>query len=129
MLPSQPRPLADARHTKIVQSSPANTTTTTLVTEKLEPELPMCLKPYEDVFSTDAAGILPEHGRLDHAIETIDDKDPPYGPLYNLSQTELQAHRGYLEDASNKGWIRRSTSPAAAPVLFVPKKDGDSGFV
>lgn len=31
--------------------------------------------------------------------------------------------REYLEDALKKGWIRHSTSPARAPILFVPKKD------
>ena len=32
--------------------------------------------------------------------------------------------RTYLDGALAKGWIRRSTSPAGAPVLFSPKKDG-----
>ena len=32
--------------------------------------------------------------------------------------------RDYLEQALSKGWIRHSTSPAGAPILFVPKKDG-----
>ena len=32
--------------------------------------------------------------------------------------------RNYLDDALEKGWIRHSTSPAGAPILFVPKKDG-----
>ena len=89
------------------------------------PTVPTYLTAYQDVFDNKAAGMVPEHGRLnDHAIDVVEDKEPPYGPLYNLSQTELQVLREYLEDATEKGWIRRSTSPAGAPVLFVPKKDG-----
>ena len=30
----------------------------------------------------------------------------------------------YIQQALDKGWIRPSTSPAGAPILFVPKKDG-----
>ena len=29
-----------------------------------------------------------------------------------------------MDDALAKGWIRPSTSPAGAPILFIPKKDG-----
>ena len=33
--------------------------------------------------------------------------------------------REYLRDALAKGWIRESSSPAGAPILFAPKKDGE----
>lgn len=32
--------------------------------------------------------------------------------------------REYLQEAEAKGWIRPSTSPAGAPILFIPKKGG-----
>ena len=84
--------------------------------------LPEELIEYQDVFSTEEAGRLPSHQGNDHAIETT--ADPPYGPLYNLSTKELEVLRTYLDDALAKGWIQHSTSPAGAPILFVPKKDG-----
>ena len=86
------------------------------------PKLPDKLKEYEDVFSTEEAGRLPSHEGRDHAIETT--AEPPFRPLYNLSNTELAELRRYLDDALAKGWIQHSTSPAGAPILFVPKKDG-----
>ena len=86
------------------------------------PPIPKELDGFQDVFSVEEAGKLPSHHGGDHAIETTD--DPPYGPLYNLSNTELTALREYLDAAIAKGWIRHSTSPAGAPILFVPKKDG-----
>ena len=89
-----------------------------------EPTVPSHLSDFADVFSAEAAGRLPEHGRLDHAIDIVPGKEVPYGPLYNLSPPELEVLRKYIDDATEKGWIRRSTSPAGAPVLFVPKKDG-----
>ena len=84
--------------------------------------IPKELEEYADVFSIEEAGKLPSHEGRDHAIETT--AEPPFGPLYNLSNTELAALRNYLDDALAKGWIQHSTSPAGAPILFVPKKDG-----
>jgi hypothetical protein len=87
------------------------------------PVLPEYLVDYADVFSNENASMLPAHNKLDHAIET-ENGEPPFGPLYNLSQSELQVLRTYLEESIKKGWIRRSTSPAGALVLFQQKKDG-----
>jgi hypothetical protein len=56
-----------------------------------------------------------------HDIPT--EGDPPFRPIYNLSERELEELRQYLENALDKGWIRHSTSSAGAPILFVPKKD------
>jgi transposase InsO family protein len=77
---------------------------------------------FSDVFDPDKASELPDLGGVEHSIET--DGPVPYGPLYQLSETQLEALRAYLHDALQKRWIRPSTSPAGAPILFVPKKDG-----
>lgn len=87
------------------------------------PELSKELLKFEDIFSNEMAGVLPAFKQGDHAIEIEEGKESPYGPLYNLSQTELSELRRYLEDSLQKGWIRRSTSSAGALILFVPKKD------
>ena len=78
---------------------------------------------FQDQFSKELAKGLATHKDCDHAID-IENNEPPYGPLYNLSNTELVTLRDYLDDALAKGWIRHSVSPAGAPVMFVPKKDG-----
>ena len=41
-----------------------------------------------------------------------------------MSPTELAEVRRQLDDYLQKGWIRPSTSPYGAPILFVRKKDG-----
>ena len=45
----------------------------------------------------------------------------PWGPLYNMSRDELLVLRKTLTELLDKGFIRVSHSPAAAPVLFVRK--------
>ena len=64
-------------------------------------EFPKELSGFEDVFSETEAAKLPtfEHG--DHAIDISEDL--PFGPLYNLSRTELDTLRKYLDDALERG--------------------------
>jgi RNase H-like domain found in reverse transcriptase/Reverse transcriptase (RNA-dependent DNA polymerase)/Integrase zinc binding domain/Integrase core domain/gag-polyprotein putative aspartyl protease len=64
-----------------------------------------------------------------HEIPTEPDKTPPHKPVYRLSPKELEELKAQLEDLINRGFITPSTSPYAAPVLFVPKKDGTSRMV
>ena len=92
--------------------------------ESKPPELPEDYLYLKEMFDNELAGMLPEQGYGDHAIDLVENKEPPYMPLYNLSQVELAELRRYLDDALAKGWIKPSVSPAGAPILFVPKKDG-----
>ncbi|GBG84049.1 hypothetical protein CBR_g37925 [Chara braunii] len=42
-----------------------------------------------------------------------------------MSPRELEELRKQLDELLEKGWIRPSSSPFGAPVLFVPKKEGE----
>jgi transposase InsO family protein len=57
-------------------------------------------------------------------IETDPTADPPFRPVICLSIAELDELRKQLDDLLGKGFIKPSTSPYGAPVLFVKKKDG-----
>ncbi|KAI2647117.1 Transposon Tf2-6 polyprotein [Labeo rohita] len=58
----------------------------------------------------------------DCAIELLPGTTPPKGRIFPLSQPE--AMKKYIEKELSKGFIRPSTSPAAAGFFFVKKKDG-----
>jgi transposase InsO family protein len=76
------------------------------------------------VFSEGDAAALPGEQAV-HEIPLVPGSPtPPYGPLYSLSQTELQTLREYLDKMLARGWIQPSQSAAGAPVLFVRKPDG-----
>jgi hypothetical protein len=79
---------------------------------------------YAEVASEEDAKALAEHGPNDLTIDLTPGGVPPYHPLYNLSRTELELLREYLEEYVARGWIRRSKSSAGAPILFAKKKDG-----
>ena len=81
-------------------------------------------KEFEDVFQKKSADMLPEHRPYDCAIDLQEGAQPPFGPIYNLSQTELAELRKYIDENLTKNFIRHSKSPAGAPILFVKKKDG-----
>ena len=66
-------------------------------------QIPKELLEFADIFSNKKAGTLPILKEGDHAIKIEEGKEPPYGPLYNLSQTELAELRRYLKDALIKG--------------------------
>jgi hypothetical protein len=57
-------------------------------------------------------------------METIDGQLPPHSRIYNMSQVELDALKGYIDEMLGKGFIRTSNLPIGAPVLFVKKKNG-----
>jgi len=78
---------------------------------------------FADVFDVREAGRLPPHREVDHAIDLIPDKTPPYQRTYQLSPAEQEAFAEFITDALEKGWIQESVSPAGAPILFVPKKN------
>ena len=67
--------------------------------------------------------------RVDHRIKLEKDKEGqelkvPWGPLYNMSQDKLLVLRKTLNKLLDKGFIRVSSSLAAAPVLFAKKLGG-----
>ncbi len=68
---------------------------------------------------------LPENtGMNKHAIELIEEKQPPYGPIYAFSPVELETLKAYIETHLKTGFIRPFKSPAGAPILFDKKPDG-----
>jgi hypothetical protein len=61
---------------------------------------------------------------MEYYIDLEPGSQPLYGSVYTLLERELEVLREYLNTSLEKGWIRYSTSPAGAPIIFVPKKGG-----
>ena len=78
-----------------------------------------------DVFSPDLAAELPKHNGInDHTIELVDGQQPLYGPIYNLGSVDMETLKAYIETNLTNGFIKLSTSPAGAPILFDRKSNG-----
>ena len=81
------------------------------------------VKEFLDVFLDDISG-LPLDRAIEFVIELISGTGPISIPPYRMAPAELKELKAQLEELLSKGFIRPSTSPWGAPVLFVKKKDG-----
>jgi hypothetical protein len=52
--------------------------------------LPEIYREWASVFSEEEINRLPDHTEYDHRIELIEGSVPPFGPIYPLSEKELQ---------------------------------------
>jgi hypothetical protein len=91
--------------------------------------LPLKYQEFADVFDKAKSSKLPEHRLYDCPIDLQPEKEPPWGPIYNLSPSELKSLREYIEEHLANGFIQHSRSPAGAPIFFVKKKDGSLRLV
>jgi hypothetical protein len=78
---------------------------------------------FPDVFLEELPGMPPER-KVEFAIELIPGTAPISKRAYRVSGPELGELKKQIDELLEKGYIRPSTSPWVAPVLFVEKKDG-----
>ncbi|GJX64549.1 putative reverse transcriptase domain-containing protein [Tanacetum coccineum] len=67
---------------------------------------------------------LPLTRQVEFQIDLIPGVAPVARAPYRLALSEMKELSDQLKELSNKGFIRPSSSPWGAPVLFVKKKDG-----
>jgi hypothetical protein len=67
---------------------------------------------------------MPPDRRVEFAIEIIPGTASISKRAYRVFRPELVELKKWIDELLEKGYIRPSTSPWAAPVLFVEKKDG-----
>jgi hypothetical protein len=78
---------------------------------------------FPDVFLEELPGMPPER-KVEFTIELIPGTAPISKRVYRVSGIELVELKKQIDELLEKGYIRPSTSPWAAPLLFVEKKDG-----
>ena len=77
-----------------------------------------------ETFNPKAANELPPHREVDHSIDLQPGAIPPAKKAYELSREQALIIKTYIDDMRQKGFIRHSSSPYAAPVLIVKKPNG-----
>ncbi|KAJ9560732.1 hypothetical protein OSB04_005892 [Centaurea solstitialis] len=78
---------------------------------------------FPDVFPEDLPGHPPDR-QIEFGIDLVPGAAPIARAPYRLAPPELQELSEQLQELSGKGFIRPSSSPWGAPILFVKKKDG-----
>ncbi|GJS52134.1 putative reverse transcriptase domain-containing protein [Tanacetum coccineum] len=81
------------------------------------------VKDFPEVFPEDLPG-LPPTRQVEFQIDLVPGAAPVARAPYRLAPSEMKELSEQLKELSDKGFIRPSSSPWGAPVLFVKKKDG-----
>ncbi|GJS14328.1 putative reverse transcriptase domain-containing protein [Tanacetum coccineum] len=81
------------------------------------------VRDFPEVFLNDLSG-LPPIREIEFRIELIPGAIPVAKSPYRFAPSEMEELSRQLKELQDKGFIRPSSSPWGAPVLFVKKKDG-----
>ncbi|GJW58644.1 putative reverse transcriptase domain-containing protein [Tanacetum coccineum] len=81
------------------------------------------VRDFPGVFPEDLPG-LPPARPVEFQIDLVPGAAPVARAPYRLAPSEMKELSEQLQELSDKGFIRPSSSPWGAPVLFVKKKDG-----
>ncbi|CAI7773450.1 unnamed protein product [Closterium sp. NIES-53] len=87
-------------------------------------DLAALLKQYSGIFLDDLPTGMPPQRPHDHRIELEPGAQPTVQRHFRLTQPELDKLRKQLDYLLEKEFIRPSSSPFAALIMFTPKKDG-----
>ncbi|GJY13722.1 putative reverse transcriptase domain-containing protein [Tanacetum coccineum] len=81
------------------------------------------VRDFPEIFPEDLSG-LPPTRQVEFQIDLVPGAAPVARAPYRLAPSEMKELSEQLKELSDKGFIRPSSSPWGAPVLFVKKKDG-----
>ncbi|KAI3681416.1 hypothetical protein L6452_36211 [Arctium lappa] len=90
--------------------------------EKRLQDIPV-VQEFPELFLEELPG-LPPPRQVEFRIDLIPGAAPVAKAPYRLAPSEMQELSEQLQELLDKGFIRPSSSPWGAPVLFVKKKDG-----
>ncbi|GKG18116.1 hypothetical protein Tco_0372414, partial [Tanacetum coccineum] len=100
--------------------------TTKEIEDKLEKkrleDVPI-IRDFPEIFPEDLPG-LPPTQQVEFQINLIPGVAPVARAPYQLALSEMKELSDQMKELSDKGFIRPSSSPWGAPILFVKKKDG-----
>ncbi|GJY82469.1 putative reverse transcriptase domain-containing protein [Tanacetum coccineum] len=89
--------------------------------EKRLEDVPV-VQEFPEVFPEDLPGIPPTR-QVEFRIDLVPGATPVARAPYRLAPSEMKELAEQLQELTDKGFIRPSSSPWGAPVLFVKKKD------
>ncbi|KAI3819410.1 hypothetical protein L1987_13244 [Smallanthus sonchifolius] len=96
-------------------------------TKKKIEDVPVIVE-FLDVFPDELPGIPPDR-EVEFRINLVPGTAPISKAPYRLAPTEMVELKKQLDELLEKGFIRPSSSPWGASVLFVKKKDGKANVV
>ncbi|GJX84007.1 putative reverse transcriptase domain-containing protein [Tanacetum coccineum] len=118
-------PLLDGKVLRVLGERPeekARLLTSAKASDKKQGEI-VVVRDFLEVFLDDLSG-LPPLREIEFQIELIPGAVPIAKSPYRLAPSELEELSGQLKELQDKGFLRPSSSPWGAPILFKKNKDG-----
>ncbi|GJQ90360.1 putative reverse transcriptase domain-containing protein [Tanacetum coccineum] len=118
-------PLPDGKVLRVLEERPeekARLLMSAKASDKKQEEI-VVVKDFPEVFLDDLSG-LPPIREIEFWIELIPGATPVAKSPYRLAPSEMEELSRQLKKLQDKDFIRPSSLPWGAPVLFVKKKDG-----
>ena len=86
--------------------------------------IPTKYSDFSNVFFLDSVAELLEQIRInDYLINLLNNKQPPYSPIYSLRLVELEILKNYIDANLASSFIRFSKSFTGVLILFTQKKN------
>ncbi|GKD73470.1 putative reverse transcriptase domain-containing protein [Tanacetum coccineum] len=118
-------PLTDGKVLKVVRERPEEKAILLMIakaSDKKQEEI-VVVRDFPEVFSDDLSG-LPPIWEIEFRIELIHGAMSVAMSPYRLAPSEMEELSGQLKELQDKGFIRPSSSPWGASILFVKKRMG-----
>nr|KYP38591.1 Transposon Ty3-I Gag-Pol polyprotein [Cajanus cajan] len=97
--------------------------TTSLELNSLPKRVQKLLNEFDDLFPKEVPSGLPPLRGIEHQIDLVPRASLPNRPVYKTNPQETKKIESQVEDLMKKGWVQKSFSLCAVPILLVPKKD------
>ena len=110
-------PLSDAFLTSRLAAIESSSSSSEIVVTQIP-----VVREFKDVFQDISR--LPPKREIDFCIELVPGTSLISKTPYRMAPTEMLELKSQVQELEDLGFIRLSTSPWGAPVLFVKKKDG-----
>ena len=95
-----------------------------MVVNKAPASIPIEYSDFADVFFLELVSKFLKYTRInDHAIELVDNQQPPYSLIYSLGLVELEILKSYIKINLANSFIRLSKSIAGASIFFDKKSN------
>ena len=101
----------------------ANEEVTIYIAEGTEPSDIRVVQDFPDVFPEELPGMPPDRD-IEFSIELKPGTTPISKRPYRMDVKDLAELKKQIDELLSKGFIRPSSSPWGAPVIFMDKKDG-----
>jgi hypothetical protein len=92
--------------------------------DDLPDEIQELLGEFADIIMDELPRLLPPMRGVSHHIDLIPGASLPNKSAYILTPQENEEVKRQVQELLDKGLVRESLSPCAAPTVLSPKKDG-----